>query len=156
VYPKADQESNGGFVMEQWIAFARDNWPVIVIAVVVAIVLIRIVKSVLKWLLVLVIAAAVLIYGFNYAPEELMQAGSMLRDAVESTKEKAIGAVLGETGEARYEKTEDGFLVEGERFTLKGKDGETGLILEYFGQQFVVEMNEQLRAFLEKVKDRSS
>jgi hypothetical protein len=141
--------------MEQWISFVRDQWPVIVVAVVVAAVLIKVVKSVLKWLLVILIAAAVLIYGFNHAPEELAEAGAKLREAVETTKEKAIAAMLGDAGDARFERTEDGFRIEGERFTLEGKNGETEVTLEYFGQTFTIEMNEQIRAFVEKVKSAS-
>jgi len=139
--------------MEQWISFARDHWPVIVIAVVIAAVLIKVIKSVLKWLLVILIAAAVLIYGFNYAPDELARAGTKLRETVETTKEKAIAAMLGDVGEARFERTEDGFRIEGSRFTLEGKNGDTQVTLSYFGQTFTLDMNDQIRAFVEKVQN---
>lgn len=143
--------------MEQWIAFAREDWWVIVIALVIAGILIKIVKSVFKWLLVLAIAVAVLIYGFNYTPDDIREAGTKLIDAVETTKEKAISAVLGDAGEARYEKTEDGgFRISGDHFTLEGKDGAEEVTLTYFGQEFTIELNGQIREFLEKVKSASN
>lgn len=138
--------------MEQWIAFVRDHWWAILIAVVIAAVLVKVVKSVLKWLLVLAIAAAVLIYGFNYDPADIKEAGTKFLEAVESTKEKAISAMLGDAGEARFEKTDDGFRIEGSLFVLEGRDGEPELTLEYLGQTFTVDMNEQIRAFVDKVK----
>lgn len=154
VYPNADREANQWrAVMEQLIAFARDNWWVILLAVVIAVVLIKIVKSVVKWLLVLAVAVAVLIYGFNYTPDEIKEAGSKLLEAVETTKEKALAAMLGDAEEAVFERTDDGFRITGSRFTLEGKDGETTVALTYFGQEFTFELNEQIRAFIESAKD---
>lgn len=138
--------------MEQWIAFVGDNWWVILLAIVIAVILIKIVKSVVKWLLVLVVAAAVLIYGFNYTPDEIKEAGSKLLEAVETTKEKALDAMLGDAEEAAFEQTEDGFRITGSRFTLEGKTGETAVTLTYFGQEFTFELNDQIRAFIESVK----
>lgn len=139
--------------MEQWLAFARDNWWMIALAIVIAIVLIKIVKSVVKWLLVLIVAAAVLIYGFNYTPDEIKEAGSKLLEAVETTKEKALDAMLGDAEEATFEKTDDGFRITGNRFTLEGTDGGSTVTLTYFGQTFTFELNEQIRSFVETVKD---
>lgn len=154
VYPNADGEAIiWRAVMEQWLAFARDNWWMIVLAVVIAIVLIKIVKSVVKWLLVLLVAAAVLIYGFNYTPDEIKEAGTKLLEAVETTKEKALEAMLGDAEEAAFEKTEDGFRITGNRFTLEGTDGGSTVTLTYFGQEFTFELNEQIRSFVDKVKD---
>lgn len=138
--------------MEQWIAFVGDNWWVILLAIAIAVILIKIVKSVVKWLLVLVVAAAVLIYGFNYTPDEIKEAGSKLLEAVETTKEKALDAMLGDAEEAAFEQTEDGFRITGSRFTLEGKTGETAVTLTYFGQEFTFELNDQIRAFIESVK----
>lgn len=142
--------------MEQWMEFARDHWWMILIAIVIAVILVRIVKSVLKWLFVLLIAAAILIYGFNYTPDEIREAGSKLAEAVETTKDKAINAMLGDAGEARFEKTEDGFRIEGGRFVLEGKDGSGEVVLTSFGQEFTIELNEQIRAFIENVKSGSN
>lgn len=57
--------------MDQWIAFAQEQWYVIAIAVVALFIIYKIVKKAIKWALIIAIVVAVLIYGFNYDLSDL-------------------------------------------------------------------------------------
>ncbi|WP_040952911.1 hypothetical protein [Gorillibacterium massiliense] len=55
--------------MDQWTTFLQDRWYVAVIAVIVLFLIVKLVKTAVKWILVVVIAAAVLYYGYQYKDE---------------------------------------------------------------------------------------
>lgn len=54
--------------MEQFIDFIQDRWLIIVIALVGIIIAVKLVKSIIKWLIIIAIVAALIIYGSNYIP----------------------------------------------------------------------------------------
>ncbi len=54
--------------MEQLIDFIQDRWLIILIAFVGIFIIIKIAKSMIKWLFIIAIVAALIIYGSNYIP----------------------------------------------------------------------------------------
>ena len=54
--------------MEQYIDFIQDRWLLIIVALIGIVIIGKIIKSVLKWLIIIAIVAALIIYGSNYIP----------------------------------------------------------------------------------------
>lgn len=54
--------------MEQYIDFIQDRWLLIIVALIGIVIVGKIIKSVLKWLIIIAIVAALIIYGSNYIP----------------------------------------------------------------------------------------
>jgi hypothetical protein len=54
--------------MDLLIDFIQDRWLLIVIALVGIVIIVKLIKSVLKWLIIIAIVAALIIYGSNYIP----------------------------------------------------------------------------------------
>lgn len=54
--------------MEQLIDFIRDQWLFIVVALIGIVIVVKLVKSVLKWLIIIAIVVVLGIYGFNFVP----------------------------------------------------------------------------------------
>lgn len=52
--------------MEQFIDFIQDRWVLILVAFIGIFIVVKIVKSMIKWLLIIAIVAALIIYGSNY------------------------------------------------------------------------------------------
>ncbi len=52
--------------MEQFIDFTQDRWLFILVAIIGIFIVFKIVKSMIKWLLVIAIVAVLIIYGSNY------------------------------------------------------------------------------------------
>lgn len=57
---------NRRVLLDQWISFAQDRWYLIVAAIIVLFIVIGIVKTVIKWLVVLVVVGALIVYGASY------------------------------------------------------------------------------------------
>jgi hypothetical protein len=54
--------------MDQLIDFVQDKWLLIIVALIGIMIVVKLVKSVLKWLIIIAIVAALIIYGSNYIP----------------------------------------------------------------------------------------
>ncbi|MEX2415343.1 MAG: hypothetical protein WD424_04295 [Paenibacillaceae bacterium] len=54
--------------MEQFIDFIQDRWLLIVVALVGIVIVVKIIKNMIKWLIIIAIVAALIIYGSNYIP----------------------------------------------------------------------------------------
>jgi uncharacterized membrane protein YjjB (DUF3815 family) len=54
--------------MDQLIDFIQDRWLLIVIALIGIVIVVKVIKSVLKWVIIIAIVAALIIYGSNYIP----------------------------------------------------------------------------------------
>ena len=95
---------------EAWLQVLQDRWLVVVVAVAAILLGLKLVKTVLKWVLVIAIAAGVLTYG-----------GYSVSDLTATLKREAITVMAGEAGEARYRLRDDGtFEVTGPNLKLTG------------------------------------
>ena len=140
--------------MDQLIAFAQEQWIVVVIAVILILIIMKVIKSVIKWLIILGLAAAVIIYGTQYTPDEIkdniMEVGSKI---VEFTKENAVKALLSDSSPVTYESAEGGrFVITAGSFTLEGLEGSSEATLSYLGQSITVELNDELKQYIENAK----
>jgi|DewCreStandDraft_2_1066082.scaffolds.fasta_scaffold12809_3 hypothetical protein len=52
--------------MEQLIDFIQDRWLIIVLALIGIIIIVKLVRSIVKWLFIIAIVAALFIYGSSY------------------------------------------------------------------------------------------
>jgi hypothetical protein len=105
--------------MEQWIQFAQDKWYIILAALVVVWIALAVVKTVIKWIIVLVIIAGLIFYGSQYQ-EELQAWGSQVANITSEeafldlkakisgfSTQEAVELALGEPSEASFEMHED-------------------------------------------------
>ena len=106
--------------VNQWMQFVQDRWWLILIALVALLLVISFVKTVVKWLLVAVIVAVVLIYGAKYK-DELTTIGDKV---VSEAKEQAFQALMASAGNAKYEEGKNGaFVVSTDTVRVEGKAG---------------------------------
>ena len=138
--------------MDQLTAFLQENWLVSVGVLVVIMIVIKVVKSVIKWLVIAGLAAAILIYGFNYTPEDIKEVGSKIVDAIDLSKDKAAAIILANSTNASFETTEDGFKVTTEKFKLEGKTGSNEAAFTYMGQTINIALDEALLSYIENIK----
>jgi hypothetical protein len=52
--------------MELLIQFVQDRWIIIIAAIIGIIIIMKLVKSLIKWIIIIAIAAALIMYGSNY------------------------------------------------------------------------------------------
>ena len=111
--------------MDQWSSFLSDRWYIVLIALLVLILVIKMVKTVIKWVLVLLVAAAVLYLGYNYQPETFEKLTKSVTATVSETiKDQAIKLMTEEAKEASYKDNGDGsFTISTKNIRVDGKAG---------------------------------
>jgi hypothetical protein len=137
---------------EQWLAFIQEKWFIILIAIIAVIVVINVVRTVLKWLFVAVIVAAVVMYGANYKDDLASIGDQVLNDA----KEQAFRVIAEQTANAQYELRDDGtFVVSTESLRLEGKEGSDEVTLYWKEIRIgTFQIDATIEAFLEQAKQR--
>ncbi|WP_058302394.1 hypothetical protein [Gorillibacterium timonense] len=123
--------------MDQWSAFLTDRWYVILIALIALFLVIRIVKTVVKWLIVLIIAAGVLYYGYQYEGglDSLKQ--TITTAATQSLQDEAVAMMKKEAESATYVKNKDGsYTITTSSLKVEGKPGEDEVTVTVLKQSF--------------------
>ncbi|MCD9023929.1 hypothetical protein [Cohnella silvisoli] len=92
------------FDPDVWVQFVKDHWVVVAIAIVAIFVVMKLVKTVLKWVLVAAIIIGIVTYG-GYSIKDLGEIGTKVTDEL---KDQAIKAMAREAKDAKYVNNEDG------------------------------------------------
>jgi hypothetical protein len=141
----------GGLILDQLMPFIQERWFVVVAAIIVLFIVIKIVKTVMKWILVLAIVAGVLFYGANYVDQIKEVGGGILQDAKSSLRDEALKALAGE--DASYKQNEDGsFIIVKGNIQLEGKSGSSDVKITFMGQSVTLKADDALKALIEQAK----
>ncbi len=99
------------FDSEAWSQFIQDHWIVVVVALLAIIIVVKAVKTVVKWVLVAAIVIGFAVYG-GYSIDDLKEVGSKVSEVGDKVtnelKDQAIKTMAGEAGEAQYVNNADG------------------------------------------------
>jgi hypothetical protein len=115
---------------DAWLQFLQDHWIVVVAAVVVIFVIMKLVKTVLKWLLVAAIIVGVVAYG-GYSIKDLAAIGTKVEA---EAKNQAIKAMAGEVSKAEYKDNGDGsYTVKTPNLELNGVPNSGEVTVKYRG-----------------------
>ncbi|GGG63936.1 hypothetical protein [Paenibacillus radicis (ex Gao et al. 2016)] len=103
-----------------WSTFLKEHWLLLAVALVVLLLIVRIVKTVVKWALVAVIVVGIVIYS-GYSMDDLKAIGTKVADSV---KQEAVTAMVGEVEKATFTTNSDGsFTVKTDNLILTGEPG---------------------------------
>lgn len=139
--------------MDQWISFAQDRWYLIVGAIIVLFIVIGIIKTVVKWVLVLVIVGALIVYGANYKDKIKDIGASVVSQVSDEIKDKAVSALTSEAKEAKFKANADGsFLITTKSLKVEGKTGSDEVQITFLGKSFKMNANSAVNAFIEQAK----
>ncbi|NBI28898.1 hypothetical protein [Chengkuizengella marina] len=137
--------------IESWITFAQEKWYIILAAIIVLFIVIKLVKTLVKWFIVLAIVGVLIYYGSNYS-ETLKTASDQFLDMI--PKEELIDLAINEIREYIVDEAMDGdFLIENENVTIEGDTNSDFLTITYGGETYTIEMNDEIRKLLEKNKN---
>ena len=120
---------------ETWKQYLTDYWYVPAIALAALLIVIRIVKTMVKWALVAVILIGTLLYsGYTLDDLSVDNLKSIGAQALDSLKQEAVAAMAGEASEATYTDNGDGtFTVKTASLELTGKPGEGEVSVKFNG-----------------------
>ncbi|MBW7474397.1 hypothetical protein K0T92_06540 [Paenibacillus oenotherae] len=148
--------------MDTWIQFFQDNWFILVIALVALFIVIRVVKTVVKWLIIIGIVLGLVVYS-GYTLEEVkgLAANVTLDDVkelgtkvAEGVKQEAISAMVGEAKDATYTVNDDGtFTIKSKNLELNGTPGDNEVKVSFQGASLGTwKIDETIRALIDQAK----
>ena len=119
---------------DAWLQFAQDHWVVIAIAIVAIFVVVKAVKTVLKWILVAAILIGIVTYG-GYSIDDVKEIGGKVKDELTSeAKDQAIKAMAGEASSATYVDNADGsYSIKSTNLELNGVPNSGEVIVKFHG-----------------------
>lgn len=139
--------------MDQWSAFVQDKWMLIIVAIVVLFLVMKLVKTFVKWILVLAVIAAVLYYGSTYVGELSGLKTTLGNVVATEAKQQITSAIVGEGKDADYVKHSDGsYTIHTKNIKLDGKPGSDDAEVSFLGQTYKVSINKTIQKFIDEAK----
>ncbi|OKP99816.1 hypothetical protein [Paenibacillus sp. P46E] len=137
-----------------WSQFIRENWLVIVVALVLLFAVINLIKTVLKWAIVIAIVAGLFIYS-GVTLDQIGNAVNKVTDGTVSTlKSEAQDMMLKEAKDAKYTSGGDGtFTITTPNLEVKGAAGEDKVEVIFRGVSLGKwSMTETTQTFIEEAR----
>ncbi|WP_334075417.1 MULTISPECIES: hypothetical protein [Paenibacillus] len=143
--------------LEVWTEFLKQNWLVIVVALVVLFLILNFVKTLVKWALVLVIAAFVIIYS-GISLKDIGDAITTVKDqAVEISRSEAMNMMKKEAADAKMTRNPDGtFTIKTPNLEVSGKEGDGKVKVMFHGVSLGEwKVSDTLEAFIQQAKQNT-
>jgi hypothetical protein len=142
--------------LEQWITFAQDRWYWIIGAVIVLFIVIGLVKTVIKWILVVAIIGALILYGANYKDQLQTIGASVVSKAGAEAKVGVEKAIAAEAKDAKYTANPDGtFVIMTKSLQVEGKLGSNDVQVTFMGAKFTMKADGVIQTFIEQAMKNS-
>jgi hypothetical protein len=139
--------------MDQWVVFLQDKWMLVIGAIVVLFLVMKLVKTFVKWVIVLAVIAFGLYYGSNYAGKLGDLKTTVGNVVVGEAKQQLTNAIVGEGKNAEYKKNADGsFTVSTKNIKLEGKPGSDEAKVTFLGQSYQVSINKTIQKFIDEAQ----
>jgi hypothetical protein len=106
--------------MHTWLQFLQDKWWVLALVLIALLFVIRVVTTVVKWVIVVAIVTGVIVYS-GYTLDDVTALGTKVAS---NMKDQAVVAMTDEAKSATFKANKDGsFTVKSKSIQLKGKTG---------------------------------
>ncbi|WP_438347605.1 hypothetical protein ACP8HI_18255 [Paenibacillus sp. FA6] len=144
--------------VQVWTDFLQQNWLVIVIALVVLFIVLNLVKTMVKWVLAIVIVAGLLIYS-GISIEKIGEVVTTVKDeTLDTLKSEAMNMMLKEAKDAKYTKNKDGaYTITTPNMSLKGETGSETVEVTFKGVSLGEwKVNDTIITFIETAQSNGS
>ncbi|MNP10642.1 hypothetical protein D3C76_1027980 [compost metagenome] len=144
--------------LQVWTDFLQQNWLIIVIALVVLFLVLNLVKTMVKWVLAIVIVAGLLIYS-GISLDQIGEVVTTVKDeTVDTLKTEAMNMMLNEAKDAKFTQNDDDtYTVTTPNVTLKGETGSETVEVTLKGVPLGEwKVNDTIITFIESAQSNSS
>lgn len=137
-----------------WLEFLKQNWLVIAVALIVLFIVVNLVKTVIKWALVILIIGGLLIYSGISLDKIGEVVTTVKNETVDTVKTEAMNMMMKEAKEAKYTSNGDGtYTVKSPNLELKGKSGSKEVEVTFRGMSVGKwDLNETIQDFIGQAK----
>ncbi|WP_128896287.1 hypothetical protein [Longirhabdus pacifica] len=135
--------------VEQWSSFLQEQWYILILVFVLLVVVVSIIKTVLKWVVIVAIILGTFYYVSEYEiADDLVKAASSVMDNVQ---QEAVELLKGELAEAQFTAQPDGsFEIESSQIKLEGALESEDLTVHFQGQSFTIKKPEWVKDFVQE------
>jgi hypothetical protein len=142
--------------MDQWITFAQDRWYWIIGAVILLFIVIGLVKTVIKWIIVIAIIGALVLYGANYKDKLQSIGTTVIAKASQEAQDGVTKAIAAEAKDAKYTANQDGtFVITTNSLKVEGKLGANDVQVTFMGAKFTMKSDGVMKTFVEQAMKNS-
>ncbi|WP_159886330.1 hypothetical protein [Paenibacillus puerhi] len=133
--------------------FIQERWYVIAGALIALFIVVKVVKTVIKWVLIAALLAGLYFYGASYK-DQLIELGSTVgAQAAAELKTQVVKVFGDEIKEAAYKQQADGsYTVTTKSVRLDGKPGESDIKVTFMNRSFTVKMDDVMKALVDQAK----
>jgi len=141
--------------MEQVLAFAKDYWVILVVVVIAVLLVNAFMKSIFKIVNIAIVIGVILVFAFNYTPQEVIDLGHKVVDGVKEVSAATVKPIIeSEIKDADITFQKDGsYEVKTKSVSIKGKKGDPTATISYKDFEFTVNIedlgaviNDQIKA----------
>ncbi|OZB95925.1 hypothetical protein [Paenibacillus sp. XY044] len=143
--------------MQVWSDFLQQNWLVIVIALVVLFIVLNLVKTMVKWALVIIIVLALVVYS-GISLEQINQVVTTVKDeTVDTLKSEAMNVMMKEAKDAKYADHGDGtFTITTPNLEMKGTSGSDKVDVTFRGVSLGQwKINDTVKSFISESQSQA-
>jgi hypothetical protein len=143
--------------MDQLQGFVQDQWMIIAGAVIVLLIVVKLVKTAIKWAVILAIVAGLIVYGANYKDKLTSIKDAVVENATnmvaESVKDQAANAIRDEAKDAKFTSHADGsYTIKSKTVQIDGKPGSDTVKVTLAGQSFNMKVVDAVQTFIDQAK----
>ncbi|MEC0239226.1 hypothetical protein P4H66_05070 [Paenibacillus dokdonensis] len=141
-----------------WSDFLQQNWLVIVIALIVLFVVLNLVKTMVKWALVIIIIVAVVVYSGVSLEKIKDVVNDVKTEAVDNLKSDATNVMMKEAKEAKYTSDAAGnFTITTPNLEMKGQKGKDKVDVSLRGVSLGQwKISDTVQSFISESKNNSN
>ncbi|WP_232699236.1 hypothetical protein [Brevibacillus daliensis] len=143
--------------MEQLLTFAKDYWVILVLVLLGVFVINFFLKAIYKLVLFALVIGAVLVFGFNYTPDQVVDMGREVVNGVDEVFTSTVKPLIeAEIKDADYEFKPDGsYIIKTTNIRIEGKKGDPQATVYYKNFNFNVNIDQLGQLAEEKIKEAS-
>ncbi|MCM3700660.1 hypothetical protein [Paenibacillus macerans] len=143
--------------VQVWTTFLKENWLFIVIALVVLFLVLNFVKTVVKWALVLVIAAIIIVYSGISLKDIGAAATATTEQLVDISQSEVLNMMKKEAKDAKLTQNSDGtFTISTPNLEVTGTEGSDKVKVSFRGVSLGEwSVNDTLKAFIQEAQRNS-
>lgn len=144
--------------MKVWSDFLQQNWLVIVIALIVLFVVLNLVKTMVKWALVIIIVIALVVYS-GISLEQINKVVTTVKDeTVDTVKSEAMNVMIKEAKDAKYTSNGGGeFTITTPNLEMKGQTGKDKVEVTFRGVPLGKwKVNDTIQTFITESQNNSN
>jgi hypothetical protein len=141
-----------------WIEFLKQNWLVIAIALIILFIVLNVLRTVIKWVLAVLIIGGLLVYS-GISLDKIGEVVSTVKEeTVDTIKAEAMNMMMKEAKEAKYTSNGDGtYSIKAPNLELKGSAGSEKVEVTFRGVSVGKwDINDTIRSFINDAKSNTA